>query len=204
MDDAIVKFCEDRRSWLVVIAGTLAVVLVLVLPQVDEYVAVCREKTEIAKELTLAEEAARLLPGHEKRYAEQSEVLAEQLATTLTEENEADYRNGLVKLVRDSGCQLRRLNVGSATVRDWGQDDDPLEKSYNKKLKPTGYKLERRQVSLSLTGPTVSVRKLIERLEQQDKQVHLQTMDLKPDAGNGRRVELTMELWYFTLIRAAA
>lgn len=204
MDDTIVKFCEDRRSWLVVIAGTLTLVLVFVLPQVDDYVAVCREKTEVARELTLAQEAARLLPGYEQRYTEQSELLAEQLAETLTEENEAEYRSSLVKLIRDSGCQLRRLNISPAVIRDWGRDDDPLEKTYNKKLKPTGYQLQRRQVSLTLSGPTASVRRLIERFEQHDKQVHLQTLDLKPSAGNGRRVELTMELWYFTLERTAA
>ncbi|CAK9037525.1 Secretin OutD (General secretion pathway protein D) (Pectic enzymes secretion protein OutD) (Type II secretion system protein D) (T2SS protein D) [Durusdinium trenchii] len=139
--------------------------------------------------------AALLLPGFEKRYTERSEALAEQLAKTLTEENEAEYRNGLVKLVRDSGCQLRRLNVSPAIVREWGQDDNPLEKAYDKKLKPTGYQLERRQVSLTLSGPTDSVRRLIERFEKHDKQVHLQTLNLKPDGGNGRRVELTMEMW---------
>lgn len=199
MDDLIVKFCEDRRSWLFVTAVTLGLCLVFVLPCVDEYVAVCSEKTEVADQLALAKESAELLPGLEKRRAEQIATVNMQLGKTLCEENEAEYRNSVVKMVRETGCQLRRLNIGSPTSRDWGLGDDPLEKITNKKLQPSGFQLERRQVSLSLVGPSAGVRRLIERLEEQDKQVYVQAIELKPGTGDGRRVELTMELWYFTL-----
>lgn len=204
MDDIIVKFCEDRRSWLVVIAGTLTLGLVLVLPQVDEYVAVCVEQADLAEKLAAAKQSAEQLPGFEIRRAEQVEVIAERLRRTLNEQNEPDFRNDLVMMVRESGCQLRRLNVGTAVSRDWGEGDDPLETTFDKKLAATGFKLERRQVSLSLVGPSSNVRRLIEQLEQQDKQGHVQSLDLKPDRGDGRRAELSLELLYFTLARPSA
>lgn len=204
MDDLIVKFCEDRRSWLVVIAGTLILLLVFLLPEVDEYAAVCNEQTEVAEKLASAEHSAAMLETFEKRHAEQAGVVAQQVARTLTGANEADYRNDIVKLVRETGCQLRRLNISAPSAREWGQQDNPLEKTYNKQLKPTGFQLERRQVSLTLAGPSPSVRRLVERFEQQDKQVYVQGIELKPDAGDGRRVELNLELWYFTLTRPAA
>ncbi|WP_442481531.1 hypothetical protein [Aeoliella sp. SH292] len=204
MDDLIVKFCEDRRSWLFVIGGTLSLVLVFLMPEVDDYVAVCNEETEVAEKLASAEQAAAMLPAFETRHAKQAEVVAQSVARTLTADNEADYRNTIVTLVRETGCQLRRLNISAASVRDWGQQDNPLEKTYNKKLKPTGFLLERRQVSLSLAGPSASVRRLVEQFEQQDKEVYVEGLELKPDAGDGRRVELNMELWYYTLARPAA
>jgi hypothetical protein len=204
MDDLIVKFCEDRRSWMFVIAGTLGMSLVFVMPCVDEYVAVCAEKTEIAEKLRLATEAAKLLAGFEQRRAEQLVVVQERLGKTLNDQNEAEYRNTIVKLVRDAGCQLRRLNIATPTSRVWGQADDPLEKSARKNLQPSGFQLERRQINLSLVGHSANVRQLLERLENEDKQVYVQAIDLKPGAGDGRRVELSMELWYFTLKRSAA
>ena len=204
MDDLIVKVCEDRRSWLFVIVGTLLLGLVFVMPAVDEYIALCSEKSEITDKLASAEESARLLPGYEKRYAEQASAAEEQRNKTLHEGNEADFRNTVVKLVRDSGCQLRRLNVSSPKVREWGQADNPLENTFNRKLKPTGFQLERRQVTLSLAGTAASVRRLVETFEKQDKQVHVQALDLRPSAGDGSRVELSLELWYFTLVRKTA
>lgn len=204
MDDLIVKFCEDRRSWLVVIAGTLGLGLVLVLPQVDEYVAVCAEQSDVSEKLAAAQESAQQLPGFETRRAEQVEVIAERLGKTLTEQNEPDFRNNLVMTVREAGCQLRRLNVGAAVARPWGEGDHPLEKTYDKRRTATNFQLERRQVSLALVGPSSNVRRLIEQLERQDTQVHVQSLDLKPDRGDGRRAELTMELWYFTLARPSA
>ncbi|QDU57128.1 hypothetical protein [Aeoliella mucimassa] len=204
MDDQIVIFCQDRRSWLIVIAGTLLLGLVFVLPEVDDYIALCNEKSEIAEKLALAEESARMLPGFETRYSEQTAKAEEQRNKTLNENNEAEFRNAIVKMVRDSGCQLRRLNVGSPVSREWGHDDDPLEKNFNRKLTPTTFQLERRQVTLSLAGPSNSVRRLIESFEQNDKQVHVQTLDLKPSTGDGSRVELSLELWYFTLARKTA
>lgn len=204
MDDLIVKFCEDRRSWLFVIAGTLGLCLVFALPCVDEYLAVCEDKTTVEEKLALAEESAQLLAGFEQRRSEQSTVIGEQRDKTLNEENEADYRNTVVKLVRDSGCQLRRLNIGTPNSREWLDGDDPLEKTPNKKLKPTGFQLERRQVSLSLVGTSASVRRLIDKFEQYDKQVHVEGIELKPLGTDGRSVELTMDLWYFTLARKSA
>lgn len=204
MDDLIVKFCEDRRSWLFVTAGTLGVCLLFVLPCVDDYVAVCREESDIAAELSTASQSAELLPGFEQRRAKQMAVVAERLNGTLHEENEADYRNAIVKMVRDARCQLRRLNIGAPASRDWGNEDNPLQKAAPKNLQPSGFQLERRQVNLLLVGSPANVRLLIERMEKEDKLVHVHAMDLKPGAGDGRRVELSMELWYFTLTRPTA
>lgn len=204
MDDLIVKFCEDRRSWLFVVGGTLALALVLVLPQVDEYVAATGEKNALVEKLALAEESARLLPSYEQRADEQSQIVTERIDSTLNQQNEAEYRNSIVKLVRESGCQLRRLNVSVASSREWGQDDDPLEKIKNKKLPNTGFQLECRQVSLLLAGSSNSVRKLMQRFEEHNKVVHVESLHMKPASGNGRNVELSMELYYFTLNRPAA
>lgn len=200
MDSLIVTFCEDRRSWLIVIAGTLGLCLVLVLPAVDEYLAVSVEKSDIADQLALAEESAQLLDGFEQRRAEQELVVADQLAKTLNEDNEAEYRDTIVKMVRETGCQLRRIQIAKPTFRDWGDGDTPLEGTLGKGIQPTGFKLERRQIMLSLAGPSASVRQLIESFEKQEMQVHVQAIDLRPQ-GDGRRVELSMELWYFTLKR---
>lgn len=204
MDDLIVKFCEDRRSWLVVIAGTLLLGLLLVLPGVDDYVAVCAEKDETANQLARSEDSAAQVDTYEARVEEKNQELKQQLDKTLHEENVTEYRNSMVKLVRDSGFQLRRLAVGGASSRAWGEQDQPLEKTYNKKLTPTGYQLEKRNVNLSLTGPASNLRRLLDRFEKHETQVHLQRVDLRPSGGDGSRVELSMELWYFTLRRGEA
>lgn len=204
MDDLIVTFCEDRRSWLVVIGGTLLLGLLLVLPGVDEYVAVCAEKEETADKLALAEQAAAQVDTYEARVAEKRQKLEQQLNKTLHDENQTEYRNGMVKLVRESGCQLRRLTIGEPVSRKWGKEDEPLQKTFNKKLKPTGYQLHRRNVTLALSGPATNIRRLLDRFEKHETQVHLQKVDLRPRAGDGARVELTMDLWYFTLKRGDA
>ncbi len=204
MDDLIVKLCEDRRSWLFVTAGTLGLCLVFVLPCVDEYLAVCAEIHDLKEELERADESAAALAGFEQRRVEQIVEVDQQLDKTLNEDNEAEYRNSMVRMVRSSGCQLRRLHIGSPIVRDWGHGDSPLDARSKKKLTPTGFRLERRQVNLVLVGPSANVRKLMNSIESEDKLLHVQALELKPSSGNGRGVELGMELWYFTLNRPAA
>ncbi|MGI9456513.1 MAG: hypothetical protein ACR2NU_08120 [Aeoliella sp.] len=204
MDDLIVNFCEDRRSWLVVIAGTLGLALVLVLPGVDEYLAVCDENAELTDQLATAELAAGQVGGYEKRVAEKEAVVKQALAKTLHQENVVEYRNSIVKLVRETGCQLRRLNINPPQARDWGEQDNPLDRQSDKKLRPSGFQLEKRVAQLSLAGSSANVRRLLERFEKQREQVHIHGIELRPGRGDGRRVELSLELWYFTLARAAA
>jgi len=204
MDDLIVKFCEDYRSWLFVIAGTLGLALVFVLPAVDDYAAVCEEKTDLTGQLAKAEKAAGQVRRYERKMEEKNAVVELARSKTVHQENRTEFRNAIVKMVRENGCQLRGWDIGNPVVRVWGEKDDPLARQPNKKTKSSGYQLEKRIAKLSLVGPSANVDRLLERFEQREEKVHVHGIELRPGRGNDRRVELSLELWYFTLARADA
>lgn len=201
MHNVVVTFCQDRRSWLFVVAGTLLLILLLLMPAVDDYGALCAEKSELADQLALAEKTVAQAPLYETRLAEKANQLAAARAKTLDESQLSDFRNALVKMVRDSGCQLVRLSIGNAQSQNWVEGDTPLVRNQAKKSRETGFQLEKRVVSLALAGTTTNIRRLMENMEKSGKLMHIEGVDLRPTGPEATRAELSLDLWYFALVR---
>jgi hypothetical protein len=199
------KFCESRYRWPIVATATTLVALATVLPMVDEYFDVRSSRNELSKELVRARETARALPQFEQRVATvQGELEALELRT-VDDDSLARFRSRLVDMVRESGCQIRQIEVGAPTRRPWKQGDDPLQES-----DPSGtggatpFSLVRRSVTLAVDGAMPAIHDLIEQLEQERTLSHPHKVQMQASPSGGETVMLELQLWLFALTRTAS
>lgn len=198
LNPLIDRFCDSRRRWLIVTGVTFVAGLLTVLPQVDQYFARCDEQQKLEETLVAARRAAEELPAVSVQAEAETETLAALEQRMVDKERLPVFRNSLVTLVRESGCQMRRINVGAAKSREWKHGDHPINEA-DKRAKPTPFTLEMRPVNLSVTGSTIEVRDLLTRIEKEQMIFHAKTMDLRPTGRNRRGVQMDLELWYFAL-----
>lgn len=195
------RFCDSPRRWLIVTAVTLVVALATVLPQVDQYQALIAEEEEQRTQLAEVERSADYLPKLRQRVNQTDEQLAALEAKTLTQEGVAEFRNELVNLVRESGCQVRRIGVGAVRTRKWHEKDYPLAEPRGNVGAETPFSLETRPVNLSVTGSMNEVRDLVGRVEKSGMMLHTRAIDLRPTGRDNHIVQVELELWCFALVR---
>lgn len=194
--------CESPLRWLIVTGGTIIVALVLVVPLVDVYSAERDEKEALLAEVTAASQVAAQLHQFESRVAERTAQLAALEARTYDEQRLPQLRDRLVELARQTGCSLRRLNVGEAMSRPWYEGDNPIDPRPDTKRRKTqsNFTLEWRPITISVTGTTSNLRSLLERLDADNMLVHTKVLEMYPSGRGRRSLTLDMELWYFNLI----
>jgi hypothetical protein len=104
---------------------------------------------------------------------------------------------------KETGCSIRRLNVLAASSRPWVSGDDPVTPSAVAKPgeNNSGFALEWRPVTVSLSGPSSGLKSLLEKLAGANMLMHTKLLEMYPSSGNRQSLTLDMELWYFTLVR---
>src|SRR5690349_14825458 len=126
MNDTLIrKFCESQRRWLIVATTTVLLALATVWPAVDDYFDKQTSRSGLTEDLVRARQTAETLPAFEKRVAAVRTELEDLEVRTVDDGSLARFRSQLVDLVRDSGCQIRRIEVGAPTRRPWKVGDRP-------------------------------------------------------------------------------
>jgi hypothetical protein len=204
MNDSLIrKFCESRHRWLIVATLTGLVALAVLLPMVDDFFDKRSSRSELTDQLEAARQTAESLPQLEKQSAAVKKDLEALETRTVDEAALARYRSRLVDLVRESGCQIRRIEVGAPHKRPWKNNDKALNE-----IPPAGadtpFSLERRPVTLSVDGAMSAVQDLLAKLEKERTLSHPHRMQLQSVSGTGETVTLELELWLFALSRTAA
>jgi hypothetical protein len=203
INSLIRKFCESRYRWPIVATATLLLALAAVLPEVDEYSNNRASRNERSEELARARATAEALPIYERRSAAVRGELESLERRTVAEASLAAFRNRLVEVVRESGCQIRQIEMGAPTQRPWKQGDDPLAENADAsgKMGATGFSLERRNVTLAVDGAMPAIHDLLSRLDEEHSLSHPHRVQLQPAAAGGETVMVEMELWLFALVR---
>lgn len=193
---------ESPYRWLIVTGGTFIVGLVLVVPLVDVYSAERKEKEALLAEVTAASQVAARLNQFESRVDDRLAQLKELEARTVDQERLPALRDRLTMLVRQTGCSLRRLNVGEALSRPWYESDDPLGLRANVKRQDsqTNLDLQWRPITVSVNGTMAELRNLLAKLDADNMMVHTKMFELYPSSRGRKSITLDMELWYFTLV----
>jgi hypothetical protein len=200
------KFCESRYRWPIVATATALLALGTVAQMADEYFDNRASRSELSEELARARDTAGALPEYEKRALAVSGKLAELERRTLSNAGLADFRSRLVDLVRDSGCQIRQIEVGEPTRRAWVRGDDPLKEPDQSTAKSGGtpFNLERRSVLLAVDGTMPAVHELLARLEDERTLSHPHRLQMQAASAGGDTVMVELELWLFALSRTAS
>ncbi len=200
------KFCESPYRPLIVTIATVVLMLVAVLPMVDDYYNNKRSHTALVENLARASETVETLPMFQQRAEALGQRLAELDALSVNEKNVGDYRSRLVDLVRESGCQMRKIDVSKTTRRTWMEDDSPLveKQPSGTENKPTPFMLERRNVVLSVDGTTANVNTLLEKLQEESTFIHPRRLKFHSVGRDGNKVTMEVELWLFALAQKTA
>jgi hypothetical protein len=203
IEETLRRFCESPHRVLIVIGGTFVVGLVLILPLVDVYRADHSDKAALLAELDSARSVAGKLDSFEETVKEKLAQLGVQEARTVDDQSLTTLRGKLVDLAKETGCNIRRLSVGTASSRPWVAGDDPIDQSSAAKpdATPTGFVLEWRPVSVSLSGSSASLRSLLERVAATNMLMHAKSVEMFPSNPSRQSLTLDLELWYFNLAR---
>jgi hypothetical protein len=207
MNDSLTrKFCESRYRWPIVATATLLVALAAVLPQADDYFNKRNSRNELSENLVRAQETADTLPQYEERVAEVTQKLEALEQRTVDEARLASFRNRIVDVVREAGCQIRQFEVAAPSHRPWLQGDDPLKET----PPPAGssgetpFALETRSMVLTVDGSMSAINDLLARLEKEKTLSHPHRIQVQATSASGESVTMELELWLFALSRGKA
>jgi len=203
IEQTLRRFCEYKHRTLIVIAGTFVVGLVLILPLVDVYRAGNNEKEALSAELDSARQVVAGIEAFEGRVTEKIAQLATLEARTVNDESLPALRTKLVDLAKETGCSIRRLSVGATSSRPWTPGESPITPSDDPKSvdSGSGFLLESRPVSISLSGTSANLRSMMDRVAESGMLMHAKTLEMYPSSASRESLTLDLELWYFTLAR---
>lgn len=200
---ALQTLIDHPRGLLIVIILSFGMGLVLVLPVVDEYSALRDQAEKLLQELDEAGVDQENLPKFEQRIVQQQAELAALEARAISDEQASEFRNKMVSLVRESGCQVRRVSLGEPRQRDWMENDNPVKplQASNKKNNQTGFELKSRVFSLSVSGSPDHVQGLLATLNAAQPLAHTRSLSVRPADNSRDEVILELELWLFELTK---
>ena len=204
-ESPIRTFCESPHRRLIVAIVTTLLGLLVLIPLVDDYFDKQSNRSAITDELGRARQTAESLPKLEERVAKLIEELAETEARSVSAETVSEYRSTLVDMVRESGCQVRRIDVGAPSLRPWKKEGNPLAPAgAGGKLEKTPFTLERRNVVVLVDGPMQGILDLLEQLHEDTKLAYPRRLELNSKSTRGESVTMELELWLFALSRRNA
>ncbi|MCH8841254.1 MAG: hypothetical protein IH831_11400 [Planctomycetes bacterium] len=153
-------------------------------------------------DLDRARQKEKNLPAFEQRVAELEEKVSLLEGRTVSAESVSQYRTTLLEIIRKSGCQMRRLEVGTPTRRPWMRNDDPLQSTAALGVTDkTPFQLERRNINLSIDGDMTSIHNLLDQLEKDKTIAYPHRLQLHSTGGRSTSATLELELWLFALVR---
>lgn len=202
-DSPLRRFCESPHRKLIVVIVTTLLGLLVLIPLVDEYFDKNASRTTLKDDLDRARKTAEGLPEIEQEVAEITAKLQAVESRTISGDSLSGFRSKVVELVRESGCQVRRFDVGNPVFRPWLKNDDPLETTTARdaKKRKTPFALERRNVVLLVDGTMADLREFLSQLHEDDAMAYLQRLELQGDGRGSEQVTMELEMWLFALSR---
>lgn len=180
------------RRWIVIIL-TLAVVVLVIWPVADDYSDL---RVQRGKLLAVLEETRLAVAPLERLEVEaaQRQAVLDQLESGLVKEDQVHvFRKKVVALVRESGCVMRRIRVGSTAVQPW-TDDGSQPRTVAAAGGTTRWLVKTRLLSLTVAGSLEEVKQLLARLRQAGHWLHTRNLSLRGEGASAGKVVLELEL----------
>ena len=196
------RFLElPSRRW-IVITVTFLIGLVVLWPLVDEYLVLLEQQSQLSRSIVSTRKDVGQLSLYEKRLTEKATLLAGLERETLSETMAREFRTKVVTMVRESGCQIRRIQLIEPRTRKWHKKDNPIRMmTATEKGKETKFELVSQQLKLSVTGPMHGVKDLLERMDATEKLIHTTNFSLQPGVQDRNLIELDLEIILFDLVK---
>jgi len=200
---AITRLVRHPTALTVGIIVTFVVALVTLIPAADEYSVLHERSGEAVRRLESATSDRDDLALIKSKHAEIQEALQAHQERTIDEDSAHAVRSSLVKFARGSNCHLRRVDLGPVRVRQWHEKDHPVQTvNAEQRGKKTDFRLEVRELRLTVTGDYDEIESFLEKFEALDAHVNLQDMKLKSLDTQGQQIQLELVLQLFGIRRA--
>jgi hypothetical protein len=195
---------HKRRKWIVIILTVLTGLLV-VLPAVDEYNAAKERINAATDELLEAQAQGSSVEAFDKIRREKEASLEALEEEAVSAENEQAFRDRLDKIVQGTGCTMRRIQMGQPFSSVWKTNDHPLNTGKTSdRGNDTPYQLEKRRISLEITGSIGDLYDFLSEVNKLEKLIHTKSVSLEGAARGENTAVLEMELIAFNLVKKAA
>ena len=191
---------HPKRVWIVIFI-TLGIGLLFTWPAVDSYSATKEHRAKLESELQEGEALAGKVELYQKQAEKKQAQLRELEAKALSPAEIEELRNQLVVMVKDSHCKLRRVRLGDASLRQWFDEDSPLESRVRPDSdKKSPFRLKTQLLNLAVTGNLNDVSEFLAKLSQQERLIHTGEFKLRKSTEDKNQVELEMDLLLFDLV----
>lgn len=201
--EAFTRLLRHPSSLMVGIIVTFVVALVTLIPAADEYSVLQERSGEVMRQLESGTNDRNELSLVKAKHAEIQEILKTHQERIIDEDAAHAIRSSLVQFARGSNCHLRRVDLGPARVRQWHEKDHPVQTvTTTKRGKKTDFRLEVRELRLTLTGEIGEIESFLEKFESLDAHLNLQDMKLRSLDAEGDQIQLELALQLFGIRRA--
>lgn len=182
---------------------TFVVALVTLIPAADEYSVLQERSGEAVRRLESGTNDRNELSLVRTKHAEIQEALQTHQERMIGEDAAHGIRSSLVQFARGSNCHLRRVDLGPVRVRQWHENDHPVQTvTATKRGKKTDFRLEVRELRLTLTGNIDEIESFLDKFESLDAHLNLQDMKLRSLDADGDQIQLELALQLFGIRRA--
>ncbi len=200
------RFVDHKKRTQIVIILTIFAALVVILPAADEYSAASQRVRHARVQVEKSQRDLEKLPRFEELHARKTGELAKLEQRLVTDKVAQNLQTYLTQLGRQTGCTLRKARLAEPARRDWKEDDHPVTGARFVGVGvDTPYRLETRQLVLSVSGPMESLYRFLEQIHRVDQVLHSRAITIKSitdgageDSGTAT---LDMELLLFDLVR---
>ena len=207
MAETIIRRCLQGRGrlWLL-ITLICGVGVMVILPGTDKYNDSRECRARLAARLAEMRQQVGNLDQLRTTAAEKRIRLEELDAMNVPADDQHLFRQEIVTWVRNSGCQVRRINVGEPQSRPWSRGDKLFEMDARSRAKKSDslYVLNSWPCSVSVSGTLGGVRSLLNDLESSKRFMSGNKMSLSPVPENRDQAVMDLELTLFNLAEIAA
>lgn len=159
---------NNRATRAIVASGSLLAIIFIAGPWVDEYFELRQAAAELGElddKLVEAQQREKQIDRIEAKLTDELEnLLTRSFDPTKTEA----VREALIKMVRQSGGRLRRLEIAEGETRPWNiENDDPRSETTQFNREESRFVLHAHQVELQADGSLESVRQILSSVANQ-------------------------------------
>ncbi|MFN3152383.1 hypothetical protein [Bremerella sp.] len=200
--ESFTRLVRHPSALMVGIIVTFVVALVTLIPAADEYLVLQERSGEVTRQLESGTNDRDKLSLVKAKHAEIQETLESHQERTIDEDAAHAIRSSLVQFARGSNCHLRRVDLGSVRVRQWHENDHPVQVvTTTMRGKKMDFRLEVRELRLTLTGEMHEIESFLEKFDTLDAHLNLQDMKLKSLDVEGDQLQLELTLQLFGIRR---
>ena len=195
MESLLRHYLDSRWRRLVVIILTFGLGLAVILPAADEYRGLLQRRSKWSAELDRTRDVIGQMNQVQREATAKRQEAAHWEEKVVTPERLHLFREEVVATARNTGCQIRRVNVGEVTRRPWHAGDGKPGAA-----PATGAQVLRVQpMAVSLMGRLPSVKEFLEKLTKLDKLVQVEQFSIQPLNASGLEVTLELNMLLYDL-----